>query len=337
MKLLWLLLIATLPCQAAMTVSRELIAPEHVAPGQPVRIAVTFWTDSWFNPPPQWPDFPVENGALLTTTEPNQLLTRHEGGTSWSGIRMERQATAWDQGQLHIPAFELTLTGAGQAPVTVKLPALDKAVSWPDDVQQPDHFLPAASLALSQKITLFHRGDDGQLRAGAVIERVVTVVADDAVATQIPPLLYAIPGMHTQRLSPQNTLVTSGRGDIHGAQRVETLRYLPVEAGTVALPPIKLRWWDTTHQQWKTAELPGSEYKIAPAPNAGAEAALKGQAPTSWGLLSLWVAVLAATVALLFMFRRTLSQSARYVYHQWHRFWHPTSLPDLVPEKRSSR
>lgn len=73
-------------------------APEHVAPGQPVRIAVTFWTDSWFNPPPQWPDFPVENGALLTTTEPNQLLTRHEGGTSWSGIRMERQVSAWVRG-----------------------------------------------------------------------------------------------------------------------------------------------------------------------------------------------------------------------------------------------
>ena len=105
----------------------------------------------------------------------------------------------------------------------------------------------------------------------------------------------------------------------------------------MTLPPIKLRWWDTTHQQWQTAELPGSKYKIAPAPNAGAEAALKGQAPTSWGLLSLWIAVLTATVALLFLFRRSLSQSARYVYHQWHRFWHPTSLPGLVPEKRSSR
>lgn len=337
MKLLWLLLIATLPCQAAMTVSRELIAPEHVAPGQPVRIAVTFWTDSWFNPPPQWPDFPVENGALLTTTEPNQLLTRHEGGTSWSGIRMERQVSAWDQGLLHIPAFELTLTGAGQAPVTVKLPALDKAVSWPDDVQQPDHFLPAAGLSLSQKINLFHSSDDKQLRAGDVIERVVTVVANDAVATQIPPLLYAIPGTHTQRLSPQNTLVTTGRGDIHGAQRVETLRYLPVEAGTVTLPPIKLRWWDTTHQQWQTAELPGSQYKIAPAPNAGAEAALKGKTPTSFGLLSLLATAIAAMAALLFFFRRSLTQSARSIYHQWHRFWHPTSLPGLVPEKRSSR
>ena len=68
MKLIWLLLLAVLPCQAAMTVSRELIAPEHVVPGQPVRVAVTFWTDSWFNPPPQWPDFPVENGDILTST-----------------------------------------------------------------------------------------------------------------------------------------------------------------------------------------------------------------------------------------------------------------------------
>lgn len=87
--------------------------------------------------------------------------------------------------------------------MTVKLPALDKAVSWPDDVQQPDHFLPAASLALSQKINLFHSSDDGQLRAGDVIERVVTVVADDAVQRRSRRCCTPFPARTTQRLSPQ--------------------------------------------------------------------------------------------------------------------------------------
>ena len=32
MKLIWLILVAALPCQAAMTVTRELVAPEHVVP-----------------------------------------------------------------------------------------------------------------------------------------------------------------------------------------------------------------------------------------------------------------------------------------------------------------
>lgn len=73
--LLWLL-IATLPAHAAMDITRELDAPALLVPGQPVRVAVTYWTDSWFNPPPEWPDFAVKNGELLSTPLPSQLVTR---------------------------------------------------------------------------------------------------------------------------------------------------------------------------------------------------------------------------------------------------------------------
>ncbi len=337
MKLIWLLLLAVLPCQAAMTVSRELIAPEHVVPGQPVRVAVTFWTDSWFNPPPQWPDFPVENGDILTSTSPNQLLTRHDGGTSWSGVRMERQITAWDQGKLDLPAFEMTLTASGQAPVTVNLPALETAVSWPTGVQQPDRFLPASSLSLSQKVNIYRSGEDKTLRAGDVIERVVTASATDVMPAQIPQLLYAINGTHTQRLTPENRMLTSGRGDITGAERVETLRYLPVVAGEITLPPIKLRWWDTTHQQWQIAELPGSKYTVAASRTAGAESVLKGSRDTfTWSTVLLLTGGLALLV-LMFIFRRTLLRSTRYLSHRWCRFWQPISLPGQTPDNRNSQ
>lgn len=337
MKLIWLLLLAVLPCQAAMMVTRELIAPEQVVPGQPVRVAVTFWTDSWFNPPPQWPSFPVGNGDMLTGTLPNQLLTRHENGTSWSGVRMERQFTAWDRGKLGLPAFEMTLTSSGQAPVTVKLPALETLVNWPQGVEQPDRFLPAASLSLSQKVNIYRSGEDQTLRAGDVIERVVTARATDVMPAQIPPLLYAINGTHTQRLTPENRLVTSGRGDIEGAERVETLRYLPVVAGEVTLPPIKLRWWDTAHQQWQTAELPGSRYTVAASGTAGAESALRGSRNAFTWLSALLLASGLGLLVLMFIFRRTLLRSARYLSHRWRRFWQPISLPGQTPDNRSSR
>lgn len=335
MKLLWLLLIAVLPCQAAMTITRELIAPEHVSPGQPVRVAVTFWTDTWFNPPPEWPDFLVENGTLLTTASPNQLLTRREGSTSWSGVRMERQIAAWDQGMLRLPATEITLSGAGQAPVTVPLSALEKAVTWPADVQQPDHFLPASGLSLSQKINLYHSSGDNTLRAGDVVERVVTVRASDVAAAQIPPLLYAIAGTHTQRLTPVSQPITTGRGETTGTQRTETLRYLPVEAGVVTLPPVRLRWWDTTHQQWQVAELPGSTYPVAAPKAAGAEAALRGEIHTPVWLTALQAAAVISAAWLLFFFRRALLRSGRFLFRRWHRFWHPLSLPGQIPENRS--
>ncbi|BDO13427.1 hypothetical protein KAM644c_24930 [Klebsiella quasipneumoniae subsp. quasipneumoniae] len=337
MKLIWLILVAALPCQAAMTVTRELVAPEHVVPGQPVRVAVTFWTDSWFNPPPQWPGFPVENGDISSKAEPNQLLTRHAEGTSWSGVRMERQLTAWDAGKLRLPAFEMTLTASGQAPVTVKLPALETQVNWPQGIEQPDRFLPASGLSLSQKVNIYRSGKDKTLRAGDVIERVVTVRATEVMPAQIPPLLYAISGTHTERLPPENRLLTSGRGDLEGAERVETLRYLPVVAGEVTLPPIKLRWWDTTHQQWQTAELPGSTYRIAASRSAGAESSLKGDRGTLTRQNALMLAGGLALLMLMFIFRRTLLRSARYLSHRWRRFWQPLSLPGQTPDNRSSR
>ncbi|HAV1831654.1 TPA: protein BatD [Enterobacter hormaechei subsp. steigerwaltii] len=336
MKYIFLLLMVVLPCQATMTVTRELITPSHVVPGQPVRVAVTFWSDSWFNPPPEWPDFPVKNGALLTDAPPNQLLTRREGSTNWSGVRMERQLAAWDQGMLRLPAVELTLPAVGQAPVTVQLPVLEKAITWPKDVQQPDRFLPASRLVLSQKINTYRGSEDKTLRAGDVIERVVTLRAAGVVSSQLPPLLYAIPGTPTRRLTPENRLITTGRGEIEGVERVETLRYLPTDAGYVTLPPIKLRWWDTTHLQWQIAELPGSNYTIAPSRVAGAESVLKGTVSFSPGFVVFTVEGSLALLVLMVIFRRALLKSAQFVSRRWHQFWSPVPLPNQTPEYRKN-
>lgn len=334
---LLLLLLAVLPARAAMDITRELVAPEHVTPGQPVTVAVTFWTDSWFNPPPQWPEFVIKNGSLMTTALPNQLLTRQQGGISWSGVRLERQVMAWDQGELLLPALEVTLTSANQAPVTVSLPELKKAIVWPEGVEQPDRFLPASNLTLSQKITQFHASNDNTLHAGDVVERTVTVKASGITAAQIPQVLYAIPGTETQRMTPENTLLKSGRGDIEGAQRVETLRYLPSQAGRITLPPVKLRWWDTAHQQWQVAELPGSTLQVAEPRAAGSESALRGTTDeTHWGAVLTGMALILLAIVIWFT-RRLLRRSLIWLYHIWRRFWTPVPLPELTPEKRGER
>ncbi|EFE94158.1 BatD family protein [Serratia odorifera] len=338
MKAVLLLLLAlVIPARAAMDITRELVAPQQVVPGQPLRIAVTFWTDSWFNPPPQWPTFTLENGSLLTTPLPNQLLSRRKDGISWSGIRQERQVIAWDQGWLNLPATEVTLFSANQPPVTVTLPALKTAVAWPAGVEQPDRFLPAEHLVLSQQIHQFHAANDGQLHAGDVIERSVTVKAGGVVATQIPPLLYAIPGTDTQRLTPINTLLKTGRGDVGDVQRIEKLRYLPSQAGTVTLPPIALRWWDTTRRQWQVAQLPGATMQVAAARAAGRESVLRGTtANGQWRAIIIGVS-LSLIALLLWLSRRPLWRSLKYCHRRWRRFWQPIPLAELTPSKRGER
>lgn len=331
-----LLFVASWPVLAAMDITRELEAPKIVAPGQPVTVSVTFWTDSWFNPPPQWPAFPLQNGALMTTPLPNQLVTRQKAGVNWSGVRLERQIIGWTEGMLNLPATDITLTSSGQAPVTVHLPALMQTIQWPPDVHQPDRFLPAQDLTLEQHIQEFYAGQDEVLRVGDALERSVTVKAKNVLPEQIPQILYAIPGESSQRLAPVNRFARSGRGEISGAIREERIRYLPVKAGTLTLPPVKLRWWDTQSQRWQVAALEGKTVKVSSAREAGAESDLRGKASTElWPTVALILFVILTMVVCWFT-RAALGRGMQWLHQRWHHFWAPVALPGLAPSKRKT-
>ncbi|WP_338576748.1 oxygen tolerance domain protein [Erwinia sp. E_sp_B04_8] len=334
--LLMLLLFSSL-ASAAMTMTRELIAPDHLVPGQPARVAVTFWTDSWFNPPPAWPVMSVENGTLLTTALPNQLVSRLEGETSWSGIRMERQLMAWDKGMLRLPAMDVTLQSAGQPPQTVTLPAIEQKVTWPADVQQPDRFLPASALSLQQKWQIWRAEGSSTVHVGDVIERQITVEAHDVIPAQIPQILFSIPGTGSQRLTPVNSLLTSGRNEVTGARRVERLRYLPAQPGKLTLPEVRLRWWDTRHQQWQLATLPAATYTIAPARAEGSESALRAAGPDPLRHLILFSAVIMVLALLAWWLRHRLWRALRFVIQRWLQVWRIVPLPELSPRKRKKR
>jgi hypothetical protein len=327
-------MLVMLPAKAAMDLTREIEAPKSVVPGQPVTVAVTFWTDSWFNPPPQWPDFNIQNGVLLNTPLPNQLLSRQKNGISWSGIRLERQVMAWDQSTLRLPAVDLTLTSSGQPPSTVHLDKLELPVAWPEGVEQPDRFLPARNLTLTQSITQYHAGKDNTLRAGDAVERKVTVKAEEVLPAQIPQILYAIPGEESQRLAPENSFAKDGRGNVEGAMRTESIRYLPTTAGTLTLPPIKLRWWDTEHQRWQLAELKGQTLKVVDARAAGQESALRGSSGEGKWKIAISLLTLIVIAAIGWFARHPLQRSLLWLSHRWQHFWSPVTLPTLAPIKR---
>lgn len=330
-RLWWLLLLISLPGHSEMNISRELVAPAQVAPGQPVRLAVTFWTDSWFNPPPSWPTQVVKNGALLTTPLPNQLLTRQANGKSWSGVRLERLVSAWDGGKLVFPALDVTLVSAGQPPQTVHLPAIEHAVAWPADVTQPDRFLPASQLSLTEKVVIYRAEADKSLHVGDVIERQVRVQAQGAVPSQIPQLLYAIPGQDSQRLAPVSRLLDTGRGDFMGGEREERLRYIPTTPGTVSLPPLTLRWWNSERQQWLQATLPGSEYHVGAPRAAGGEAVLRASSLSRLEPYALGLALILLLGGIAYVARHSLLRGWQFAREAQKRFWTPVSLPGLLP------
>lgn len=321
---------------AEMDVTRELVAPEHLVPGQPVTVAITFWTDSWFNPAPDWPTMPVENGNLLNAAPPNQLVSRQSRGISWSGVRLERKVVAWDQGPLRLPALEITLHSAGQPPKTVQLTALERNVSWPSGVEQPDRFLPASSLSLQQTWQTYPATNDKQRHVGDVVERIVTLKATDVTLSQIPQLLYALPGSETQKLAVQNRVLTQGRDEQVGIARVERLRYFPTQPGVLSIPPLQLRWWDTRHQQWQQANLPGAEYHFVAARDAGSEKSLRAKTPFVWGTYALWLLLAGLFIVLLWFCRHPLFLACRTLWQRMCFLCRVIPLPNLLPDRRKS-
>ncbi|MEJ5074532.1 oxygen tolerance domain protein, partial [Enterobacter ludwigii] len=107
--------------------------------------------------------------------------------------------------------------------------------------------------------------------------------------------------------------------------------------GTLTLPPIKLRWWDTEHQQWQLAELKGETLKVESARAAGKESALRGSTGNTPWNFAIGLLVLLIIGALGWFARRPLRQSAHWLHHRWQRFWQPVLLPELAPVERKKR
>ncbi|HAT1610741.1 TPA: protein BatD [Raoultella planticola] len=332
-----LLIIIVFPCQSAMDITRELVAPEHAVPGQPMTVAVTFWTDTWFTPPPVWPDFGIQGGMMLNTSLPDQLLTRQKSGISWSGIRMERQVVSWDQGSLSFPAVDITLTSSGQPPVTVHLSELKKAVKWPPDIHQPDRFLPARELKLSQIFTFYHAGKDKILRAGDTVDRVVTLTGKDIFPPQIPQVLFAIPGDGSHHFATVDEYIRSSRGEPEIEIHQERIRYLLAKSGTLIIPPVHLRWWDTENQKWQLAELEGKTLKVSRQLSAGGENVLRGRFADNTGSFSAFLLIIIILlVSFVWFARKSLHLCIVWLNVRWQLFWLPVSLPCLGSIKQEN-
>ena len=123
----------------------------------------------------------------------------------------------------------------------------------------PDHggrqWLPAASLKLEEQI------ETGQmpLHAGDPVTRTITLTAEGLMAEQLPPPVATAPrGVYLDK--PQRRTIVGDRG-VTGIL-TQRIVHVPQQAGELTLPPIELRWWDTTSGQSRKATLPAHSYHV---------------------------------------------------------------------------
>lgn len=135
----------------------------------------------------------------------------------------------------------------------------------PDNIALND-WLPAA------KVTLYDRWSEGQtaLTVGEPVTRTVTINAQGLTAAQLPPLEM---GESKNIKIYQDQAQLEDNSDESGitGNRIESMAIVPTQAGTLTLPDIRVRWWDTAARRVREAVLPGKSLQVLPPANVTAE------------------------------------------------------------------
>lgn len=127
-----------------------------------------------------------------------------------------------------------------------------------------DNWLPAGNVALTQSLL----PADVEPQVGVPLTREIVVTVDGQLHTQIAPL--ALPELQGAQVYAEPPDGSSRSAPGSGVRGVQTQRWavIPQAPGTLTLPAIELRWWDTTSDSLKTASLPASTLTVQPAAGA---------------------------------------------------------------------
>ena len=126
-------------------------------------------------------------------------------------------------------------------------------------------WLPAKGLSLSERWSR----PLNELVAGEPVTRTINLTAQGLMDSQLPPLtIDSGEGFKVYPDQPQLENSPNGNGVI--GSRVESVAIVPSRDGTITLPPIKVRWWDTTSQQVRETVLEGRSLEVKPAAGATA-------------------------------------------------------------------
>lgn len=160
-------------------------------------------------------------------------------------------------------------------PITARSRALSLTVKPRPDGYKGAHWLPAESVVIHDSWA----ENPPSLRAGEPATRTLTIEAKGLAASQIPELdLPEVAGLRTYPEQTQRETRVDGK-EVVGTSR-QRVAIIPDHAGEIAVPELKVSWWDTTAKRERVAVVPGRKLTVAagsgvsPARAASAAAAL---------------------------------------------------------------
>ena len=162
-----------------------------------------------------------------------------------------------------------SMFGSRGKPVRLKSDAKTLEVLTIPDGAAGGNWIPSKGLSISQRWS----SKPDNLTVGEPITRSITLTAQGLTGAQLPPLnIEEGQGYKTYPDQPDISETLSESGVL--GTRSESVAIVPTAPGTLTLPGVRVRWWDTTAATFRETKL--DEVTVTVAPAAGADGA--GQA-----------------------------------------------------------
>ena len=135
----------------------------------------------------------------------------------------------------------------------VQLAVKAKPATWTGDP-----WLPAASMLLKDDTDI-----PDEMHVGDPVTRTIRLQAQGLGFEQLPELNLAAPeGAEIYPDKPDTRTRDDGTW-LYG-ERVRKFAFVPSRPGTLMIPGVSVRWWDTVHDRAETVELPARTIKVLP-------------------------------------------------------------------------
>ncbi len=155
-------------------------------------------------------------------------------------------------------SFGGSLFGNPGKPITVRSRAINMTIK-PRPVAVTGNWLPAESVTLTDSWTQ----NPPQFKVGDPVSRTITIRTQGLAGSQIPELTIAAPP-HTRLYPETPTQKSHTDGKTIYGTRHQTLSYISNARGTLNVPAITLKWWDTRHNRAASTTLPAWQFKVQP-------------------------------------------------------------------------
>lgn len=238
--------------------------PDTLVPKQSIQMTATVWMPEKVNWFPQYPQWDMPGATIVPLFMLSPSIERPQGKVTQRGATQNYLLTPLAEGTLTLHPSSITLYPDEKDSPVLSVDPVSVDVELPVGAGDIAHFFPASGVKLTQSWYLMSADKTAQeldpaalktltLKSGQQLERRVLIEAG-GIQGKLIPALNADPLVSQNE--PEVTDLMN-YDEFIGGTRTEHWYYAPQPKEKMHLSDIRVRWYDTAQQQFRTAELSG--------------------------------------------------------------------------------